>query len=435
MRVDTVLVLGANGTMGRNVSGIFASFGQAKVYMMCRDRQQAESAIEKAIASVKAESIRKRLIPCDYTQMETICGRVDLVYESVAENFELKYEILKNVSHLVGENTTICTGTSGLSVTRLAEALRPEQRKHFLGMHMFNPPYSMPLCEIISGKSTDPTTAQAVAEYASVVLRRATVYVKDVAAFLANRIGFYVINDAFIQAKKHEHNGGIDYIDSILGCYTGRNMPPLATADFVGLDTHIAIVDNLYEKEEGYFKESFVVPEFLRTLVHAGKKGLKAGEGIYKSIRGPERTCQRLVYDVKEGEYRPIIQYHFPFKEEMIRLIRVGNYEQAIKVLKNNCSLEAVLCLQMLLKYILYATYCSSQISDTIHAADVVMLAGFNWVPPIALMWAFGGPGEVIDLAEEHLGKQYVEVTRARENLMNVGPSKYDFRQCLKGRD
>ena len=275
MRIDTVLVLGANGTMGKNVSGIFASFGQAKVYMMCRNREQAEAAVEKAITSVKAESIRERLIPCDYTQLETICSCVDLIYESVAENFELKYQILQKVSQWACKNAVFCTGTSGLSIIRLSEAFRPEQRARFVGMHMFNPPYSMPLCEIISGAYTNPQLARAVEEYASIDLRRTTVYVKDVAAFLANRIGFYVINDAFVQAEKYQYNGGIDYIDSIMGCYTGRNMPPLATADFVGLDTHIAIVDNLHEKEKGYFKEAFTSPEFVRNLVAEEKKGEK----------------------------------------------------------------------------------------------------------------------------------------------------------------
>lgn len=130
-----------------------------------------------------------------------------------------------------------------------------------------------------------------------------------------------------------------------------------------------------------------------------------------------------------------MIQYHFSFKEEMMRFIRVGDYEKAIKVLKNNHSQEAVLCLTMLLKYILYATYCSSQISNTIYAADDVMLAGFNWIPPIALMWALGGPSEVIALAEEHLGSQYIQATHARENLMNVGPSRYDYRRYLKSRN
>ena len=70
---------------------------------------------------------------------------------------------------------------------------------------------------------------------------------KDSPAFLGNRIGFQFINEALQYAEKYKFNGGIDYIDAILGPFTGRAMSPLVTANFVGLDVHKAIVDNLYE--------------------------------------------------------------------------------------------------------------------------------------------------------------------------------------------
>lgn len=70
--------------------------------------------------------------------------------------------------------------------------------------------------------------------------------VKDNPAFLGNRIGFQFINDAMQYADRFKDNGSIDYIDAILGSFTERSMAPLTTSDFVGLDVHKAIVDNIY---------------------------------------------------------------------------------------------------------------------------------------------------------------------------------------------
>ena len=108
------------------------------------------------------------------------------------------------------------------------------------------------------------------------------VEVKDAPAFLANRIGFQFINEAMQYAQRYQDRGGIDYVDGILGSFTGRTMAPLTTADFVGLDVHKAIVDNLYANTCDYAHSSFVLPSFCQELIDAGLLGRKAGAGLYK---------------------------------------------------------------------------------------------------------------------------------------------------------
>lgn len=88
MNIKTVTVIGANGTMGCNVSAIFASFGNAKVYMVSRDMEKSKKAAIKAGNSVKASSIMNNLIPADYSMLDQCVSQSDLVFESVAENWE-----------------------------------------------------------------------------------------------------------------------------------------------------------------------------------------------------------------------------------------------------------------------------------------------------------------------------------------------------------
>lgn len=94
LKIKTVTVVGANGTMGTNVSGIFASFGDATVYMISRDKEKSKKAALKAGKTVKADCIVSHLIPADYLMLEECVSKSDLVFESAAENLELKIDLV-----------------------------------------------------------------------------------------------------------------------------------------------------------------------------------------------------------------------------------------------------------------------------------------------------------------------------------------------------
>ena len=98
MKINTVTVIGANGTMGTNISGIFASFGGAKVYMIARDIHKAEIAKKKAALSVKAASIENRLIAADYSMLESCVAKSDLIFESVFEDLNIKKNIADRIA-------------------------------------------------------------------------------------------------------------------------------------------------------------------------------------------------------------------------------------------------------------------------------------------------------------------------------------------------
>ncbi len=431
MEVKTVTVIGATGTMGLNVAGIFASFGNAKVYCIGRDIEKVKNTIPRIVKSVKADAIAKNLIPADFSMLEQCVSESDLVFESSKEDMGIKEEIAKRVGSTLQPHAVSCTGTSGLSIDKIASCYPEELRGHFFGVHMFNPPYSMSLCELIATKYTDEKMLSELKDYLKNKLYRTVVEVKDSPAFLGNRIGFQFINEAMQYAEKYKDNGGIDYIDSILGSFTGRAMAPLTTSDFVGLDVHKAIVDNVYVNTNDYAHETYVFPDFAQKLVADNKLGRKSGGGLYQLVCYDNGLKRQTVLDINTGMYRDVIPYVFPFADKMKKYIAEGDYAKAFERLINNHSQEAEICRHFLLNYIVYSIYAAKEVGYTIEAADDVMATGFNWCPPLAMYQALSTVADVPSLIKENLPDVCRKVN-IDELLAEVKPSKYDYRLYFK---
>ncbi len=434
LNIKTVTVVGANGTMGTNVSGIFASFGGAKVYMVSRSVEKSQAAAVKAGKSVKAKSIISNLIPVDYSSLEKCLSESDLVFESTAEDLDIKIEITTKIGKFLRHGAIACTGSSGLSIKRLAECIPEEKRDHFFGVHMFNPPYSLTLCELTASPYSDMGVYVDLKGYLTNVLYRTVAESKDLPAFLGNRIGFYVMNEALQYAEKYQDSGGIDYIDAILGPFTGRTMPPITTSDFVGLDVHKAIVDNIFDNTNDYVHEKFILPSYVQGLINQQKLGRKTGEGLYKLVRNDSGEKRMLVYDIKSKIYRDVIKYSFPFAIKMKEYLRVGEYDNAFRVLIENHSLEADICLRFLLRYIVYALYTAEHVGYDLRVADDVMAAGFTWCPPFALMDAFLNVCDLAQLMNERLKPDIVAQVDIDHIIAEHQRSKYDYRPFFKAK-
>ncbi len=431
MDVRVVTVIGVTGTMGANVAGIFASFGDAKVYCVGREINKVKKTIPRIVQSVRADSIAKNLIPADYDMLEQCVSESDLVFESSKEDIVVKTEIATRVGKVLKDNAISCTGSSGLSITTLAECYSENLRGHFFGVHMFNPPYTLPLCELTTTKYGDLELKNDLKEYLSSKLLRTVVEVKDSPAFLGNRIGFQFINEALQYAEKYKDNGGIDYIDAILGPFTGRSMAPLITSDFVGLDVHKAIVDNIYENTDDYAHDTFVLPGFVKTLIDEGKLGRKAGAGLYQLVRHESGHKRMTVYDISTSMYRDVIPYVFPFADKMKKYLSEGDYQKAFEQLLKNHSLEAEICLSFLLKYIVYSLYATNKVGYNVESADDVMAAGFNWCPPMAMYHALSAVTDVSILIKNRI-PDICDRVDVDSLLSAVKSSKYDYRKFFK---
>lgn len=141
-----------------------------------------------------------------------------------------------------------------------------------------------------------------------------------------------------------------------------------------------------------------------------------------------------MVWDIKEGQFRNIINYNFPFAIRMKEFLKVGDYDLAILELINNRSLEADICLRFLLRYIIYSLYTAEHVGYDLRVADDVMATGFTWCPPFALMEAFSRVCDLGQLMKERLKPEIVSAVDIDHIISEQIKSKYDYRIYFKAK-
>jgi len=415
--IKTVTILGANGNVGSQCAGIIAGFGGAVIHMLARNIDKAEFGIERAIQSIRSDSIREQLIPGTYDHdLKEAVQDSDWILEVVAEDYATKSSLLSLVDPHLNPSTIVSSGTSGLSIERLSKALKPEARRHFFGTHFFNPPYKMLLCEFIGTSQADPVVSEMLSSYLKNILRRQVVHVSDSPAFAGNRIGFLMLNLAVQLAEQHQDRGGIPFIDKILGGFTGRVFPLLKTIDLVGLDIHKAIVDNIYaaadDQEE---RERFLLPDFMQHLINLGRIGRKSRQGLYDYVSAPGSVGGQY-YDIASGQYKPVPDIRIEFADRANALIRVSDYSGAVDVIRRETSLEGEICRYVLACYIGYAFSMVGTVVPDRSSLDRVMGFGFNWVPPSAWVDLLGGVKETVGFLEQAGVKPPAVLLAARQD-------------------
>ena len=197
----------------------------------------------------------------------------DVVIESATENEEIKREIFKAVCPILSPDALLASNTSSISITRLAAVTdRPEK---FMGMHFMNPVPMMALVELIRGLATSEETFATVKELA-VALGKTVATAEDFPAFIVNRILLPMINEAVYTL--YEGVGTVESIDTAMKLGANHPMGPLELADFIGLDTCLAVMHVLYE---GLADSKYRPCPLLVKYVEAGWLGRKSGRGFY----------------------------------------------------------------------------------------------------------------------------------------------------------
>lgn len=429
-QIKTVTIIGGNGTMGSLMAGIISSFGEAKVYLVSRNKQDSVKVIENVKKSVRSDTIENNLIPIDYSGLEDAIKESDWIYESIVEDYNAKAKVYKIINESNENRAIISTGTSGLSINELALNFSEENRKRFLGTHFFNPPYSLNLCELIPSQYIDKKVFEDMKEYLNNTLNRTVIIVKDKPAFIANRIGFEFLNELLQLAESYQKEGGIDYIDSLFSGYTGRSMRPLETVDFVGLDIHKAIVDNIYINTDDEYKDKFICPKFIEELIRNKRLGRKTNEGLYKSVVENGNVIKQ-VYDIKKKEYRAVKKYENNNINKVIELIKIADYKEAYKILIDGNTRETDLVVKLLINYIVYSLIISNICSENINDCDKAMAEGFNWCPPIALKKLIREVTDLRILVDKFVKKDIIEKYKVYD-LLKKSSTTYDYRRYLK---
>jgi len=227
--------------------------------------------VEKGkLSSDDASSIQKRI---RWSDSLASLNDAQFVIEAATENEALKKKIFANLDSQLGSHVILASNTSSISITRLAAATKRADR--FIGMHFMNPVPLMKLVEIICGLSTSEETLATVRSVAE-KMGKITTRSADYPGFIANRILMPMINEAFFALM--EGLAKAEDIDITMQLGTNHPMGPLKLADFIGLDTCLAIMEVLHE---GMGDDKYRPCPLLRQYVDAGLVGKKVGRGVY----------------------------------------------------------------------------------------------------------------------------------------------------------
>jgi 3-hydroxybutyryl-CoA dehydrogenase len=278
--IKTVGVIGA-GQMGNGIAHVCAVAGfDVRLLDLDEDRiAKGMKTIEKNLdrqvskgklsAEAKAQSMERIRTSTDYA----VFGDCDLVVEAASENEQIKRAVFAKLCPVLKPEAIIASNTSSISITRLGAATdRPGK---FMGIHFMNPVPVMALIELIRGIATAEDTFATVREMV-VKLGKTPVSAEDFPAFIVNRILLPMINEAVYTL--YEGVGSVDAIDTALKLGANHPMGPLELADFIGLDTCLAIMQVLFE---GLADTKYRPCPLLVKYVEAGWLGRKSGRGFY----------------------------------------------------------------------------------------------------------------------------------------------------------
>ena len=278
--IETIGVIGA-GQMGNGIAHVAALAGYSVILS-----DISQPALEKARATIEknlARQVRKERIAAEAAQAAldrlTLCvdqaalSGAQLVIEAATENVALKYRIFESLSEVAAPGAILASNTSSISITAIAAHTdRPEA---VVGMHFMNPVPVMKLVELIRGLATTDETYEAV-EAVAKHMGKTTVLGRDMPGFIVNRVLMPYINEA-VQAL-YEGIGSVEDIDIAMKLGTNVPMGPLTLADFIGLDTCLAIMEVLHS---GMGESKYRPCPLLRKYVEAGWLGRKSGRGFY----------------------------------------------------------------------------------------------------------------------------------------------------------
>ncbi len=289
--IQRIGVIGA-GQMGGGIAQVAAVAG-LDVRLMDVSAQQLEATLARMDGLLERQ-IRKGAMDAAAKQAAlarittgtsmTLFGDCELVVEAATENEPVKHKIFKELVPHLKPDALIASNTSSISITRLAaQTDRPER---FIGMHFMNPVPVMKLVELIRGIATEEDTYQSVKGLCQ-KLGKTSVTAEDFPAFIVNRILLPMINEAVYTL--YEGVGTVESIDTAMKLGANHPMGPLELADFIGLDTCLAVMQVLYD---GLADSKYRPCPLLVKYVEAGWLGRKTKRGFY-DYRGEQPVPTR----------------------------------------------------------------------------------------------------------------------------------------------
>jgi 3-hydroxyacyl-CoA dehydrogenase len=407
-RIEKAAVLGA-GTMGSRIAAHLANAGlpcilldivppDAKPGASAGERNKVvraglEAAKKSKPAAFFTPSLAEKVSIGNFEDDLARCAEADWIIEVVAENLEIKRNLLSRVAQFRKPGALVTTNTSGLPVHLIAEAMSEEFQQHWAGTHFFNPPRYMKLVEVIPGPKTSSEVIETLSEFCDRRLGKGVVVAKDTPNFIANRIGtFSMLNAIRLMTSL---GMTIEEVDASTGPAVGwPKSATFRTADLVGLDVLVHVIKNIYQNapnDESH--EMYQVPALVEEMARRKWLGDKTGQGFYKKVKG-QGEKEILTLDVNTMEYRPRQKAKFASLEmaktiedtrERLRAL-VGPVLEGQKGDKAQQFIWGGLS-----EMCLYAARRLPEISDSVVDVDHALEWGFAWeMGPFEMMDALG---------------------------------------------
>ncbi len=405
LNIKRAAVLGA-GTMG---AGIAAHLANAGIPVLLLDIAPQDEAITDKNQIVRSLfEAAKKLKPAPFMLAENAnlitignftddlekIRDCDLVIEAVVENLDIKNKLFTEVEKHRKPDAVIASNTSGIPIDSIAAPFSDDFKKHFLGVHFFNPPRYMKLVEVIPGKATSGEIACSISGFLDRRLGKGVVPAKDRPNFIANRVGTFGM-----MATVHEMIAmGFTptEIDQITGKAIGHaSSATFRTSDLVGLDVLVHVNKNLYpavpvDEDRDVFK----VPAVIDQMLEKKLLGDKSKGGFFKKSTDAEGKRAILELDLNTFEYKPQEKNKFPSLEAAKG---IDDLPKRIKTLVWGEDNVGEFLWKTTSRISRYAANRIPEIADTIVEIDNALKWGFGWEIGVFEAWDAIGVRESVE--------------------------------------
>jgi len=417
LTIAMAAVLGA-GTMG---AGIAAHLANAGIQTLLLDIAPSELTPDEAAKGLSLESslVRNRIVNSlfdaakklkpapfmhgdnarlittgNFTDDIAKLKECDLVIEAVVENLDIKHKLFAEVEKNRKPGAVIASNTSGIPIDAIAGPFSDDFKRHFVGIHFFNPPRYMKLVEVIPGTATSGEIACKISGFLDQRLGKGVVPAKDRPNFIANRIGTFGM-----MATVHEMlEMGFTptEIDQITGKAIGHaSSATFRTSDLVGLDVLVHVNKNLYPAvPDDEDRDVFLVPDVINTMLEKKMLGDKTQGGFYKKSKDAEGNRQILELDLETFGYKPQQKSKFP---SLDAAKAIEDTDKRINKLVWGDDRVADFLWKTMSRTFRYSANRIPEIADTVVEIDNAIKWGFGWTIGVFESWDAIGVVESIE--------------------------------------